>query len=215
MVRINLLPVRVSKKKQAGTQQLALAGVVVAAALVGNFWWTSARASALAAREDKARRTRAEIAQLEKIIGEVNDIKQQQAAVKDKLAVLDKLKAGRAGPVRLLDELAEVLPKRLWLRKMEEKERAVTFDGTAATIDDVSAFMAGLGASRHFSGIELKKTAAKTEGRFRIVEFTVTARADYTPPPRALAALPAAAVPAAAQAVEPSPAPAVTTAAAR
>jgi type IV pilus assembly protein PilN len=181
MMRINLLPVRVSKKKQAGTQQLAIAAAVLVAALAGNFWWSASRAGALAAREEKARRTRAEIAQLEKIIGEVNDIKQQQAAVKDKLAVLDRLKAARSGPVRILDELATLTPKRVWLKKVDDKDRQFSFDGSAATIEDVSAFMSALEKSSFFSGVELKKTAAKSEGRFRIVEFTVTAAADYTP----------------------------------
>jgi type IV pilus assembly protein PilN len=188
MIRINLIPVRVSKKKQAGSQQLAIAAAVLVLALAGNFWWSSSRASALGAREDKVRRTKAEIAQLEKIIGEVNDIKQQQAAVKDKLAILDKLKAGRTGPVRLLDELATITPKRLWLKKMDEKGKSVTFEGTAATIEDVSAFMTALGKSEHFSAIELKKTAAKNEAKYRAVDFTVTAKADYTPGPKLVAA---------------------------
>lgn len=181
MVRINLLPVRVSKKKKAGTEQIALAAAVVALALVGNFSWSASRAGAVAQREAKALRTRNEIAQLEKIIGEVNDLKKQQAAVKDKLAVLDKLKAGRAGPVRMLDELATIVPKRLWLKKIDEKEKVVTFEGSAAAIDDVSLFMSGLERSPFFTAVELKKTSAKADGRFRIVEFTVTARGDYLP----------------------------------
>jgi type IV pilus assembly protein PilN len=181
MMRINLLPARVSKKKQAGTQQLAIAAAVLVTALVGNFWWSASRASALAAREDKIRRTKAEIAQLEKIIGEVNDIKQQQAAVKDKLAVLDKLKAARNGPVRILDELATLTPKRVWLKRVEDKERQFTFEGSAATIEDVSSFMSGLDRSDFFSAVELRKTSARSEGRFRVVDFTVTATADYTP----------------------------------
>jgi type IV pilus assembly protein PilN len=189
MVRINLLPVRVSKKKQAGTQQLALGAAVLALALVGNFWWSASRAGAVAQREAKARRTRDEIAQLEKIIGEVNDLKKQQASLKEKLAVLDKLKAGRAGPVRLMDELATIVPKRLWLRKIDEKDKAVTFEGSAAAIDDVSLFMSGLARSPFFTAVELKKTAAKAEGRFRVVEFTVTARGDYAPAAQAVSAV--------------------------
>lgn len=181
MIRINLLPVRVSKKKQAANQQLAVAAVALLLALAGNFFWSQSRADALAAREEKMKRTKAEIAQLEKIIGEVNDIKQQQAAVKDKLAVLDKLKAGRAGPVRLLDDLAGVMPKRLWLKKMEEKDRAVSFEGSGATIEDVSAFMSALEKSSYFTGVELRKTTARGDGRYRLVDFSITAKANYTP----------------------------------
>jgi len=181
MIRINLLPAKVSKKKQAGTQQLAIAAAVLVAALAGNFFWSSSRASALAAREAKVKRTKAEIASLEKIIGEVNDIKQQQAAVKDKLAVLDKLKANRAGPVRLLDELAGLVPKRVWIKRFDERDRNVSFDGSATTIEDVSAFMTALQKSPYFTAVELKKTAAKTEGRYKVVDFSLTAKAEYVP----------------------------------
>ena len=179
MVRINLLPAKVSKKKQLGTRQIAIGAAVLLAALVANFAWSAARNGALVERQARAQRTRSEIAQLEKIIGEVNDIKKQQAAVRDKLAILDKLKAGRAGPVRLLDELATVLPKRLWLKKLEEKEKAVVFDGAASSIDDVSLFMSGLERSPFFTSVELKSTTAKADGRYRVVDFTVTAAVDY------------------------------------
>jgi len=176
MIRINLLSVRVSKKKQAGRQQLLLGVAVIALAFVGNFLWSTARAGALQDRQDKLARTRAEIAQLEKIIGEVNDIKQQQQAVKDKLAVLDKLKAGRTGPVKMLDELATLMPRRVWLTKLEEKAGSVVFSGAGVTIDDVSAFMTALKRSPQFSAVELKKTTAKAAGQHKVAEFVVEAK---------------------------------------
>ncbi len=188
MIRINLLPVRVSKKKVAGRQQILLLGLVVILAIVANWVWSSSRAGDLASRESKLRRTRDEIAQLDRIIGEVKDIKAQQAALKEKLDTLEKLKAGRAGPVKLLDTLAQVLPPRLEIRKMEEKGGAVTFDGSGATIDDVSAFMTALKQTPFFSKVELKKTTAVTRAGLRIVDFTVTAQANYTPGPAAPAA---------------------------
>ncbi len=181
MIRINLLPVRISKKKEAGRQQLILFALLVILGLLANWFWSGARASDLASREAKLKRTREDIAQLERIIGEVKNIKDQQNALKEKLAVLDKLKAGRTGPVRMLDELGTIVPRKLSLRKMEEKGGPITFDGDAATIDDVSAFMAALKKSQYFSGVELKKTAAKQVGKFQVVDFTVTAVANYTP----------------------------------
>ena len=181
MIRINLLPVRVSKKKVAGRQQLLVLVLVVVLGLIANWVWSSSRAGELAAREGKLKRTRDEIAQLDRIIGEVKDIKAQQAALKEKLDTLEKLKAGRAGPVKLLDQLAQIVPPRLELRKMDEKGGTVTFDGSAATIDDVSAFMSALQGTPYFSKVELKKTNAVTRGGMRIVDFVVTATANYTP----------------------------------
>jgi type IV pilus assembly protein PilN len=83
----------------------------------------------------------------------------------------------------MLDELATVTPKRLWLRKMEEKGgTSVSFEGTAATIDDVSAFMAALKASTHFSKVELKKTNATVAVKgtnLRLVDFSISAAVTY------------------------------------
>ena len=181
MIRINLLPVRVSKKKAAGRQQALLLGLVVVLAFIANWVWASSRAGDLASREAKLRRTTDEIAQLDRIIGEVKDIKAQQAALKEKLDTLEKLKAGRSGPVRLLDQLAQIIPPRMELRKMDEKGGKVVFDGSGATIDDVSAFMTALKQTPYFSGVELQRTTAVTRGGMRIVDFTVSAQANYTP----------------------------------
>lgn len=182
MIRINLLPVRVTKKSIAAKQQLMLFGLVVVLGLILNLLWQQSRAADLRSREAKIKHTREDIAQLEKIIGEVKNIKAEQAALKEKLDILEKLKAGRSGPVRMLDELATLTPKKLELKKMEEKAGgAMQFDGSAASIDDVSAFMSALKGSKYFSAIELKKTTAVTRKAFRIVDFTITANTSYTP----------------------------------
>jgi type IV pilus assembly protein PilN len=182
MVRINLLPVRVSKKKEAGKQQLFLFAVLLVVGLVANYAWAHQRSGVLKDLRSQVDRKKAEIAQLERIIGEVKNIRTQQDQLKQKLDVLDKLKAGRSGPVKMLDELAVMTPKRLWLRKMEEKGgTTVNFEGTAATIDDVSAFMAALKTSKHFNNVELKKTNATSAkgGGFRLVDFTINAGVAY------------------------------------
>ncbi len=73
MVRINLLPVRVSKKKEAGKQQLVIFAVLLLAGLAGNYLWQASRAADLKARQAKLARTKEDIAQLERIIGEVRN----------------------------------------------------------------------------------------------------------------------------------------------
>jgi type IV pilus assembly protein PilN len=186
MIRINLLPVRVSKKKAAGKQQLILFALIVVGGYVGNFVWSQARASELKSREQKVAKTREEIAQLDRIIGEVKNIKEQQAALREKLDILAQLKAGRAGPVRVMDALATLTPKRLWITKVDEKNGSATITGQAVTIDDVSAFMTALKGDPHFAGVELKKTAAAAAGKIEIVDFTLTTAVLYaarTPAP--------------------------------
>ena len=88
---------------------------------------------------------------------------------------------------------------------MEEKAGKVTFQGTAASIDDVSLFMTALKGSRFFGDVELKKTTAKVESGYRVTEFDIMAGARYSPVLEAAAAAPAPA-PAGAPA-QPAPAP--------
>jgi type IV pilus assembly protein PilN len=195
MIRINLLPVRVWKKKAAGKQQLLLFALIVVAGFVGNFVWSNLRAAELKAREAKVQSLRDEIAQLDRIIGEVKNIKDQQAALREKLDILQQLKANRSGPVKVLDALASLTPRRLWLVKMEEKGGAVSYQGQAATIDDVSEFMSALKGNPHFANVELAKTSAKTEKGFEFVDFTLTASIIYAPKPPAAGAPPGAAAP--------------------
>lgn len=187
MIRINLLPVRISKKKVAGKQQIILLAAIVVAGYVGNLIWASARASDLETRQVKIRKLQQEIAQLDRIIGEVRNIKEQQAALREKLRILDELKANRSGPVRVLDALGTVTPKRLWFTKMEEKTGTITFHGGAATIDDVSEFMSALKEDPHFTTIELQKTtAATTQNKvLEYVEFVLNAKVTYSPKPPA------------------------------
>jgi type IV pilus assembly protein PilN len=192
MVRINLLPARVSKKKEASKQQLVLFAVLLVAGILGNVMWAQSRADELKKREAAVAKTRADVARLDQIIGEVTSLKAQQEELKKKLAVLDALKKGRTGPVKMLDELAQITPKRLWLKSVQEKETQITFDGTASSNYDVSQFMENLLRSKYFGDVELKRTSAKTEGGFRVVDFSITASTKYAAKPDAAAAAPGA-----------------------
>ncbi len=189
MVRINLLPVKVSKKKIAGKQQLLLFAAVLLLGIVANVVVASARAGVLQSKQARIAQTRDQIARLDKVIGEIAKYKEARKELEAKLAILDRLKAGRTGPVRMLDALASIMPKRLWLKRMDEKGGSVTFEGTAATIDDVSAFMKELKASQYFGNAELKRTTARDEkGGTQLVDFQLVATVRYVPPATVTAA---------------------------
>jgi type IV pilus assembly protein PilN len=179
MVRINLLPVKVSKKKEAGKQQLLLFVFLILGGLVGNWIWHDNRAGDLETREKRLNKTKADIAAIEKIIGEVTSIRAEQKALRDKLEVLETLKRGRSGPVKMLDELATIIPKRVWLRKLSEASGKISFEGSAGNIEDVSAFMGALKGSSHFKSVELKNTEAKPQGGQRTVDFAIDCAVDY------------------------------------
>jgi type IV pilus assembly protein PilN len=144
MIRINLLPVRQVKKREAGRQVLGLLAFVVIGALVGNYLWYADLESKQKKQAETITKTKQKIAELEKLIGEVNNINLRKQELEAKLKVLNELRRGRAGPVRFLDALAEATPKKVWLNSFEEKSNAVKLQGTAFSHEDVGEFMRGL-----------------------------------------------------------------------
>lgn len=144
MIRINLLPVRAVKKREMGRQVLVLFALVLVGAGVGNYFWYADRDDELTRHQQGIAQTRAKIAELEKVIGEVKNINTRKAEVEKKLAVLDSLRKGRNGPVRMLDALASATPKKVWLKTFNEANNSVSIDGAAVSHDEVAEFMRGL-----------------------------------------------------------------------
>lgn len=175
-VKINLLPVRAVKKREMGKQQLVLFGLVIIGVGVANFLWyrnVAAFSAQLQARIDK---TRQEVALLEKTIGEVQNIDKEKKALQEKLAVLDTLRKGRTGPVKMMDELAQAIPTRVWLNRFEETGGRVTMTGAAVSHDDVAQFMRKLKESKHFKDVTLRSATQKRENE---VEWSITCSAVY------------------------------------
>ena len=177
MIRINLLPVRAAKKREFGRQQLILLALALVIAVGANFFWWKTVSDASAALDVQIARTRQEIAQLEKTIGEVKSIKDDKKALEDKLKILDTLKKGRTGPVKVMDELATIIPQRVWLIDYNEAGGAVTMNGRAMAYEDLSAFSKKLKASVHFTNIVIKTARQGADG---IVTWTITCNANYS-----------------------------------
>ena len=176
MIRINLLPVRAAKKREFGRQQIVLFVLLLILAGIGNVLWHSRVDSELTAVNRQISSTKAEIAQLEKTIGEVKSIKEDKKALEDKLKILDTLKKGRTGPVKVLDELATVIPQKVWILDFAEQNGGVTITGQAVSYEDLSTFSKKLKASRHFTNITIKTARQRPDGA---VDWTIVCNADY------------------------------------
>jgi type IV pilus assembly protein PilN len=177
MIRINLLPVRAAKKREFGRQQIVLFALVLILVGIGNYFWYSKVDTELTSLDQQIGRTRADIAVLEKTIGEVKSIKEDKKALEDKLKILDTLKKGRSGPVRVMDDLATIIPAKVWMLDYSETGGAVTMQGRASSYEDLSGFSKKLKESKHFSNVNIKNARQATDGT---VEWNITCNADYS-----------------------------------
>lgn len=177
MIKINLLPVRAAKKREFGRQQIILFALVLVLASIGNYFWYSNVESQKEQLDQQIARTRADIAQLEKTIGEVKSIKEDKKALEDKLKILDTLKKGRLGPVKVMDELATIIPQKVWVSEYVEAKGEVQMSGSSVSYEDLSTFSKKLKSSKHFRDISIKKATQRADGA---VDWAITCTADYS-----------------------------------
>lgn len=155
MVRINLLPVRASKKKETAKQQMAILAVsalIVLLAGLGLYVYAQAKIKATKAEIEKSE---SELQQLKSKIGELENIKKLKDDVTKKLDVLGQLRKGKTGPVRRLATLSDATPDKLWITKYTESGNGVSIGGIAIDEDLIASFMRNLQGSEDFTNVEL------------------------------------------------------------
>ena len=78
MIRINLLPVRQTQKRQTIQQQLLAAAAMVVVTIIVCIVWAASVSSTYDSKLKIRKQKQDELAQLQKIIGEVNDVQRDQ-----------------------------------------------------------------------------------------------------------------------------------------
>lgn len=144
MIRINLLPIRAVKKQELGRKQLILFALVLIGAGIANYYWYDKKNDEKERLVAQVAAVKKEIAELDRIIGEVKNIAKEKQSLEEKLKVLETLKRGRTGPVKMLDALATATPKNVWLRKFDEKSGSLAIEGSALSNDDLAEYMKAL-----------------------------------------------------------------------
>ena len=174
MIRINLLPVKAAQKKEMlkGQLMVVVLALIVTAGLCGAAY--TYVAGEVEARQERIDQKNAEISQLLKKIGEVNQFKKRQEALRAKLDVLEQLKAARVGPLYILDALYEALPDKLWLTKLQMGSGRASISGIGVNEETVALFMKNLEASDFFAGVELKVTKQIVQDQIKFQQFDLT-----------------------------------------
>ena len=182
MIRINLLPVRATRRAEQGRLQLILGVVLILGVFVGNYFWYSATDDARSQVQSQVNALDQKIQDIERIIGEVKDIEKRQKELEKKLEVIEDLRKKRTGPVKMMGNLATLIPKEVWLLTMSEKAGGLTMEGQAMSHEHLAIFISALQASSSFEDLKLVDATliASPAGDGEVVRFKLVGKADYT-----------------------------------
>src|SRR6266702_7188087 len=156
MIKINLLPIRATKKKETARQQLFVFVFSLTAFLVLAADVYSMELIKIKTAKDDIEKSNKEIQRLKTIIVEIDNIKKLQDEVKKKLDVLNRLRQEKTGPATRLAKLSDATPEKLWLTKYSESSGKVSISGIAFNEELIAAFMRNLQATNEFINVELQ-----------------------------------------------------------
>lgn len=183
MIRINLAPVEVRRRRGSGFSMPALpVGLgllfavlyVAAVAGVSYAWWgLMSEKARLTAEND---RTAREIDTLRTTLGQGTNVKAQLADVRQRVKVIEALVQGQGRPVVMLDTFVDTVPRDLWITSFEDKDASLKIVGTAFSTRAVSEFMNNLKQSGKFKDIDILISRQDLNKNPVIVTFEVTCR---------------------------------------
>jgi type IV pilus assembly protein PilN len=157
MIRINLLAGERERPKTKAAipfdigQKITLVCslILVATALsIGWWWWALNREQARIASDiTEAQR---ETARLQSILQQVAAFNKQKQQLQQRVALIESLRKGQSGGVRMLDELSRALPDMLWLTQLKQDGGELTIEGRCTTLTALSDLVANLEHSHYF-----------------------------------------------------------------
>ncbi len=156
MIRINLLPAKQTKKR-SGAQQQLLAGVAVIFLLIlALYYVVSEEQKSIAGLKKEHTAVQKKIDELKEIVGDIDKAKAEKEALEKKSKVITDLKSNRMGPVRMLDELSIIIPKKVWLVSLSETGvDQLKLEGYVVDHNELSTFMRNLEKSPFFNDVIL------------------------------------------------------------
>ena len=182
MIRINLLPVRESRRVAGVRQQGTLLGIVVGAAVLLAAIIHVVKVSEVSRTRKHIVAAQAELRALEEVRKEVERFMTEQEQIEQKLEVIAALERSRIGPVRVLDEIATRIPKRLWLTNLSMQQGMLRLQGVSMDAEIVAAFMTSLSESPIISDVDLEETKLEETEGLKLHIFRVRSAYRYGDP---------------------------------
>ena len=172
MIRINLLPAK--KRKEKVSRQVSFRFSVIpllALAVAGGIFAKNARDLARLRAQDGA--FISQRASLDGVYKEFLGIERQKREMAERIALIDRIKEGRAVVPKMLFDLSSLAKGNLWLKKLRKDETKVDLEGRSIDNESICTFVEGMSKLPYMKDVELKSVEDLTETGMTVKKFLV------------------------------------------
>ncbi len=175
MIRINLLPYRLARKKENIRRQVSIFCLFFIFAGIAGYYFQNNLKIRIEKLNTQIDVTKKEINKYRLITREIDAIIKNLAVLKKKTAVINNLEMDRKRPVKLLDTMTQVVvPKRMWFTSLTSGNSTVGINGIALDNKTIADFMTRLEGSKLFSAVNLKSIRQQKRANLNLKRFAIT-----------------------------------------
>lgn len=162
MIRINLLPFRLARKKENIRRQISIFLLLFALTLVGLYGYTQIVNKQIEKVKSETNAVNLQITKYKEKAARVQKIKKDLKQLEEKLAIVESLKTLRSKQLVLFDSMTDlIVPGRMWLESFKTDASTVTIKGIAYDNPSIAEFMEKLEQSELFEKVDLKTAQMK------------------------------------------------------
>ncbi len=162
MIKINLLPFRVARKKENTRKQISIFLLLIFLTGAALSWYTMVVNKQISGFKEKTREIDSQIIRYKEKANRVAQIKKDLKSLEEKLDIITSLKKQREKQILLFDGMTQlIIPTRMWLESLKTDANCVIIKGIAFDNPTIADFMEKLEKSPLFSTIDLKTAKMK------------------------------------------------------
>ena len=158
MIKVNLIPVKRKKKaKPLPTFIITMVIVTIGVSIVMAylFFFFNSR---LSVKKAQFAANEKMVAELKEKIKAVENFEQLNKTFQQRNDIIEQLSKSRSVPVKLLDEISNLLPNGIWFQTMTVSGDNVSIDGYGFTNTDIVSYVDNVKNSKIFTDVSLQES---------------------------------------------------------
>lgn len=179
MIRINLFPEKETSRKEKIIRDLVIATLVIGTVIGTGVYVDLKMDKRISAMQSRIDSLNTRLKRLESVTNRVKEYKDQKRELITQIQSIKTLQISKSGPVKMLENLSDIMPKKLWLVSLrEEADALLVMTGKAVSESIIADFLEMLKKSPFFQDVSIEQT--QQDGTGRIKSFNIKCTVKYT-----------------------------------